>query len=122
MSWQFNRTEAVFIQIGKRLRMDIFNGKYPPDSQFPSVRQLASEAAVNPNTMQKALSLLEEEGILYSKGTIGRFVTSDAAVLKKGRTAIRRELIRGLLLEARELGISNDELVEYIETEGKKNV
>ena len=84
MSWQFNRTEAVFLQIEKRLKREILVGKYPPDSQFPSVRQLAAEAAVNPNTMQKALSLLEDEGLLYSKGTLGRFVTNDEETLRGG--------------------------------------
>ena len=118
MSWQFNRTEAVFLQIEKRLKLDILKGKYPSDSQFPSVRQLAFEAAVNPNTMQKALSLLEEEGLLYSKGTAGRFVTADASILKKGKEDMRRELIVALLSQARELGISDKELIEYIETEG----
>ena len=55
MAWQFNSQEAVFIQIANRLRGDILKGIYPPDSQIPSVRHLATDAAVNPNTMQKAL-------------------------------------------------------------------
>lgn len=122
MPWLFNRTEAVFIQIEKRLKRDILAGKYLPDSQFPSVRQLAAEAAVNPNTMQKALSLLEEDGLLYSKGTLGRFVTSDKDILERGREEMRREVIEGLISQARELGISNKELIEYIEKEGDNNV
>ena len=122
MPWLFNRTEVVFLQIKKRLKTDILKGKYPPDSQFPTVRQLASEATVNPNTMQKALSLLEEEGLLYSKGTLGRFVTNDTELLKKGKEDVRRELITALLSQARELGISERELIEFIETEEKERV
>ena len=121
MSWQFNRTEAVFLQIEKRLKREILVGKYPPDSQFPSVRQLAAEAAVNPNTMQKALSLLEDEGLLYSKGTLGRFVTSDAQTLRNAKDEMQKEVVTTLLAQARELGISGKELIEYIEMEEDQN-
>ncbi len=121
MPWQFNRTEAVFIQIEKRLKTDILSGKYPPDSQFPSVRQLAAEAAVNPNTMQKALSLLEKGGLLCSKGTLGRFVTNDAEILRKKKDEMRREVIKSLLSQAHGLGISGRELIEYIEREETEN-
>ena len=117
MAWQFNGNQAVFVQISDRLRKDIISGKYPPNSQIPSVRQLAFEAAVNPNTMQKALSVLEEEGLLCTHGTVGRFVTSDSDVLENTCDVIRRKKIKELLEEARELGISSDELIEYIKKE-----
>ena len=121
LSWQFNRTEAVFLQIEKRLKREILVGKYPPDSQFPSVRQLAAEVAVNPNTMQKALLLLENEGLLYSKGTLGRFVTSDAQTLRNAKDEMQKEVVTTLLAQARELGISGKELIEYIEMEEDQN-
>ena len=117
MAWHFNGTEAVFIQIADKLRHDIVNEKYMPDSQMPSVRQLAFEASVNPNTMQRALSLLEGEGLLISKGTVGRFVTSDTAVLETAREALRKNAIKKLLCEARSLGISASELIDYIKEE-----
>lgn len=117
MPWQFNRTEAVFVQIARRLRNDILSGKYPQDRQFPPVRQLAAEAAVNPNTMQKALLCLEREGLLYARGTVGRFVTTDRAVLDAARERMRRETVRGFLEEARALGITKAELIKFIEEE-----
>ncbi len=117
MAWQFNGNEAVYLQIAKRLRRDIINGQYPPDSQIPSVRQLAYEASVNPNTMQKALTHLEEEGLLSSRGTVGRFVTSDERVLARARDTEWREAVRNLLAEARSLGIKKDELIAIIEKE-----
>lgn len=117
MAWQFNQREPVFLQIANRLRGDILRGEYDTYEQFPSVRQLASVAAVNPNTMQKALSHLEEEGILYSKGTVGRFVTEDESILKSANEKMRRELVRKMLSEASALGIDSDELVKYIKEE-----
>ena len=117
MAWTFNNKEAVFLQISKRLRGDILSGKYPPDSQIPPVRQLAFEASVNPNTMQKALTHLEEEGLLYAKGTVGRFITSDTAVLDAAREKMRREIVVSWLEEAHAIGMSSEELINYIKKE-----
>ncbi|MBR6553832.1 MAG: GntR family transcriptional regulator [Clostridia bacterium] len=118
MPWKFNSYEAVFIQIASRLRGEILRGKYKPDQQIPPVRQLAFDAAVNPNTMQKALTLLEDEGLLYSRGTVGRFVTTDTAVLERCRETVRKDAVRHWIEEARELGITKEELMNYIEQEG----
>ena len=118
MPWKFNSREAVFVQIASRLRGEILRGKYKPDQQIPPVRQLAFEAAVNPNTMQKALTVLEDEGLLYSRGTVGRFVTTDTAVLERCRETVRKDAVRHWMEEARELGITKEELMNYIEQEG----
>ncbi len=118
MPWKFNSHEAVFLQIASRLRGEILRGKYLPDEQIPPVRQLAFEAAVNPNTMQKALSVLEEEGLLYSRGTVGRFVTTDRSVLALCGERVRREAVHRLVEEAFELGITKEELLRYIQEEG----
>ena len=121
MAWSFSNSRAVFLQIADRLRRDVINGIYPPDSQFPSVRQLAFDAAVNPNTMQRALPVLEEEGLLCSRGTVGRYVTSDTEALATARETVRREAVRRLLEETRALGIGSEELIEYIKKEDTHN-
>ena len=105
------------MQIADRVRADILEGRYPPDSQIPSVRQLAFEAAVNPNTMQRALTQLEDEGLLNSRGTLGRFVTSDTAILEAARAIMREETVRNLLKEAYALGITKSDLIRLIQKE-----
>ncbi len=120
MAWRFNGTEAVYIQIADRIRQDVVNGRYPPGSQLPTVRQLASDAAVNPNTMQRAMLLLEDEGWLYSKGTVGRFVTDDSSVLEAARERMIKNAVQRLLDGAHSLGISSQELVQYIMNEEKE--
>ena len=117
MAWQFNHTEAVFLQIARHLRGNILNGSYLPDQQIPSVRQLATEAAVNPNTVQKALTLLEEEGLVCTRGTVGRFVTTDAGVLDAAREKKRREVVARWLTEAKEIGLSVEEAIQYLQEE-----
>ena len=64
--------------------------------------------------MQKALVCLEEEGILYSKGTAGRFVTSDKAILQTAGDKMRRDLVKRIVSEANGAGIGTDELINYI--------
>ena len=117
MAWKFNSREAVFVQIANKLRCDIVSGKYPPESQIPSVRQLAYDAAVNPNTMQKALSMLEDEKLVISHGTVGRFVTADEEVLSSAGERIRRETVKNWLFDARMIGMSPEEMIKYIKEE-----
>lgn len=118
MSWQFNGTQAVFIQIANKLRRDIVNGVYPPDTQIPTVRQLAFDASVNPNTMQRALSLLEEEGLLLSRGTLGRYVTSELVIIENARKKICCDTVERFCLEMKALDISHAELIDYIKEVG----
>ena len=117
MAWKFNGNSPVFMQIAERLRAEIFNGRYLPDDQIPSVRQLAFEASVNPNTVQHALSFLETEGLIVSKGTVGRFVTSDQGILERSKEIFRREAVREVLETATSLGITKQELIEIIKEE-----
>ena len=117
MSWQFRDNEPVFLQIKKRLRSEIVTGIYPPNSQIPTVRQLAFEAAVNPNTVQKALTELEYEGLLEGRGTVGRFVTGNVEVLSEAKRKMYRDAVLSWIKEAKALGITKEELIDLITKE-----
>ena len=78
MAWELDSDRPIFIQIVERIQMEIISGKYSPGDKLPSVRDLAAVAAVNPNTMQKALTELERTGLVYSQRTCLLY-TSDAA-------------------------------------------
>ena len=119
MTWQFRGHSPVYRQIVRYIRADILNGCYQPDEQIPPVRQLAMEAGVNPNTMQRALSALEDEGLLVSRGTVGRFVTSDEAALERARRTARQDALEKLAEEARAAGLTLDDLVQYIREEAQ---
>lgn len=120
MTWKFDSKLPLALQLEAKLRRDILQELYPPGSQFPTVRQLAFEASVNPNTMQKALTALEAEGLLESRGTVGRFVTADTGVLERIRSALRRDYMRRALAGAAELGITGQMFIDYIqESEGE---
>ena len=84
--WHLTSDRPVFIQIMEKLKLDIVTGIYAPGDKLPSVRDLAREAAVNPNTMQRAFSELEREGLVYTQRTNGRFITEDITMINQLNT------------------------------------
>ena len=117
MAWIFDQNKPIFIQIAARIRNDIIRGVYKPDEQLPSVRQLAAEASVNPNTVQRAILLLQDEKLLYPRTTVGLFVTSDTQIIENAKENIKRGIAKNLIKDALSLGITADELIVYIKEE-----
>lgn len=115
MAWSFDNKSPVSFQIANILRLSIVNGKYKAGEQFPTVRQLAYDASVNPNTMQRALSILEADGLLITKSTSGRFVTEDVSVIESTLADLQREYLDKVVSEGLELGITKDKFIKYIE-------
>ena len=95
MNWKFSSEMPVYLQIMDQIRGAVLSGEYLPGGKVPSVRDLAAQAQVNPNTVQHALHELEQEGLLSAHGTNGRFVTEDEQVLQQ----LRNIRIRALALE-----------------------
>lgn len=115
MAWRFSSDRPVYLQIAQRIQESIVSGEYPPGSQLPSVRQLALEAAVNPNTVQHAFAELENEGIILSKGTTGRFVTEDVQTLEDCRHSMTQQLVHRFLKDIGQLSISAQQAITMIE-------
>ena len=88
MPWDLDNDRPIYVQLMEKIRLDIMSGVYRPGDKLPSVRDLALDAAVNPNTMQKALSELERNGLVYSQRTSGRFITEDENMLKQLKTEL----------------------------------
>ena len=102
-------------QLLHRFRLDIIHGKYPPGSQFPTVRTLAFTESVNPNTMQKVLSLLEEDGLLITQSTKGRFVTEDELAIQKIKLLLQTNYLNEVKQGAHELGISKQQFMQFLQ-------
>ena len=114
MPWNLDNDRPIYLQLMERIQHDIISGVYQPGDKLPSVRDLALDAAVNPNTMQKALSELERSGLVYSHRTSGRFITDDSSLLKKIKTDLAQEYISGFLGQMRHLGLDDSETLEMI--------
>ena len=105
---------SVSQQLLHKYRLDIIGGKYPPGSQFPTVRALAYEESVNPNTMQKVLTLLEQDGLVISHGTKGRFVTEDEGVIADIRLLLQTEYLTRARKDAQKLGITKQQFMQFL--------
>lgn len=114
MPWNLDDSRPIYLQLMERIQHDIISGVYQPGDKLPSVRDLALDAAVNPNTMQKALSELERGGLVYSHRTSGRFITDDRTLLKKIKTDLAQEYISTFLSQMRRLGVNDSETLEMI--------
>ncbi len=117
MAWSFSAHRPVYYQVAERIKHSILSGEYSRGEQIPSVRQLALEAAVNPNTIQHAFSHLENEGLIISRGTVGRFVTDDPEVIEKCRHDEALLLISEFTEKAAKLHISRQTLAEMINSD-----
>lgn len=114
MPWNLNSDRPIFIQIIERIQMDIISGLYAPGDKLPSVRELAMEASVNPNTMQKALSELERTGLVYAKRTSGRYITEDATMITDLKTKLAKDIVAQFLDNMQRLGIQEEEVISLI--------
>lgn len=100
----------------EQIELKICSGVYPPGSRLPSVRDLAQEASVNPNTMQRALAKLEEDGLIYTSRTSGRFVTEDENMVRKVKNKLAQEHVRDFLEKMKQLGFESKEMLSMIKT------
>lgn len=121
MPWNLDSSRPIYLQIIERVQMDIITGRYQPGDKLPSVRDLAQEAAVNPNTMQKSLSELERSGLIYSQRTSGRFITEDKELIHQMKKELAAAEVSAFVAHMKQLGITPEEirqlLAETIEEE-----
>ena len=115
MAWTFKSGQPIYLQIADIIKRDIFVGKYSAGDKLPGVRELAMLAAVNPNTIQHAMNLLEEEGILVTPSTAGRFVTDDAETLVRLRDAFAEEQCREFISGLRSVGLDPSQILLTVE-------
>lgn len=114
MPWNLDSDRPIFIQIIEKIQMDIISGVYKPGDKLPSVRELAAEASVNPNTMQKALSELERTGLVYSQRTSGRFITEDQNMINELKSKLAKEIISQFLENMQKLGFQKEDAIQLM--------
>ena len=110
MTWVLDNNMPIYLQLMGRIQRDIISGRYGPGDKLPSVRELAVEAAVNPNTMQKAMSELERSGLVYSQRTSGRFITEDEELLKELKKEQAARYLEEFIESMHNLGLKNAEI------------
>ena len=114
MEWKIDNNKPVYIQLVEQLKVKIISGEIELDSKLDSVRSLAADAMVNPNTMQKALAELEREGFVYSKRTSGRFVTDNTELIENERKNLVKDNVKKTLDTLINLGYTNEEILNLV--------
>lgn len=114
MKWNIDSERPVYIQLIEQIQAGIISGEFKPGDKLPSVRDLAFEATVNPNTMQKALSELERTGLIYANRTSGRFITSDEDMIMKLKKLSAWELVQDFVERMKQLGYEPQETVTIV--------
>lgn len=114
MDWSFSNDRAIYTQIVEKIQQCIVSGKLNPGEKIPAVRELAAEAGVNPNTMQRALAHLEQIGFLYSTRTSGRYVTENTALIQSEKNNVAMAEMEKFFEKMKNLGFSKDEIVGFI--------
>lgn len=117
MRWKFSNDAPIYTQLIEQIKVGIISGAFPPGERLPSVRDLATEAGVNPNTMQRALSELERDGLVYSQRTTGRFVTEDMAMIETAKRSLAERHVRTFLEAMCRLGFQQEEIVSLLRQE-----
>lgn len=114
MAWELSNDRPIYSQIVEIIKLRIVSGYYPAGEKLPSVRELAAEAGVNPNTMQKAFAELESSGLLTTMRTSGRVVTEDGELIREAKEAIAKNEVDQFLEKMKKLGYELEEAREFV--------
>ena len=117
MSWELKGDRPVYAQLVEMIGQKIIKQEYPPDSKLPSVRELASLAEVNPNTMQKALIELERAGLITSVRTTGKYVTDDKSLIEAYKRELALKELAGFMEKMNKLGYDRLQIKELFDKE-----
>ncbi|MCM1179110.1 MAG: GntR family transcriptional regulator [Clostridium sp.] len=114
MEWELKSDRPIYTQLLEELKRRIVSGYYKPGEKLLPVRELAQEAKVNPNTMQKALTELERQALVFAVRTTGRYITEDEELVLKTKKEFAASHVKNYLEEMTALGFSKEEMIQYI--------
>ena len=121
MEWKFRSDLPIYSQLVEQIKLGIVSGSLLPGERLMSVRDMATEAGVNPNTMQLALQELERDGMVYSQRTSGRFVTENLQVIERAKKKLAEEQIRGFQEAMKKLGYRREEILTLLKEKEEEN-
>ncbi len=115
MDWEIQGDRPIYTQLVEQVTLAVISGRFAPGERLPSVRDLAAQAGVNPNTMQRALGRLEEQGLVYTQRTAGRFITEDVTVIKEAKEQLAAQQVTAFLAAMERLSYTKEEIRALIE-------
>ena len=121
MDWQFDSNMPIYTQLVYKIELAIVSGEFVRGQRLSAVRDMAAEAGVNPNTMQRAFQELERQGLVYTQRSSGRYVTEDMTVIENTKQALARENIKNFMDSMRRIGYSREEIIRLLESSERED-
>lgn len=121
MDWQFDSSMPIYTQLVYKIELAIVSGEFVRGQRLSAVRDMAAEAGVNPNTMQRAFQELERQGLVYTQRSNGRYVTEDMTVIENTKQALARENIKSFMDSMRRIGYSREEIIRLLESSERED-
>lgn len=122
MDYIFDNERPIYIQLVEMIRIEIVSGKFKKGQKIPSVRELALIMKVNPNTMQKALMELENEKLIYTERTNGKYVTENEELIETVKRKLAKEIVNNYLNSMKDIGIDYNSAVKYLQEGGNDGI
>ncbi len=120
MTWEFKKDRPIYTQIIEQIELSVVSGQWKPGERLPSVRDLAADASVNPNTMQRALAELERDGLLFTVRTNGRFITEDEEMIRKLKDSLAIIEIQNVFGKMSAFGLDRKQTIAMLEAATKE--
>ena len=114
MDWKLRSDLPIYSQLIEQMKLAIASGEFKPGERLAPVRDMAAQAGVKPNTMQRALQELEREELVYSQRTVGRFVTENAAAIDAVKKSLAGDRAKEFLAALKALGYDSGEIISLI--------
>lgn len=121
MEYSFNNNAPIYSQISQILKIKIISGEYSPGERLPSVRDLAMLLKANPNTVQRALYELENEGLIYTERTNGKFITESNALISKCKSEYADSITREYLVSMQKIGFNKTDVINHLKKAEETN-
>ena len=114
MGFEFLNSTPIYLQIVEHIKTQIISKKYLPNQKIPSVRELSLAFEVNPNTVQKALSDLEDIGLIYTERTNGKFVTDKEEIINKVKEEAINKITDDFYESMKKMGFNKDDVLKLL--------
>lgn len=111
---KFENNLPIYVQIVEYLKRQIISGILKEGDKLPSVREIATELKVNPNTVQRSYQELERENLVFTQRGMGTFVTEDEKVIKELKKNLANNVLNNFINDMKTLGFSSKDIVELI--------
>lgn len=120
MEFNFDNERPIYIQLVEQFKIYIISGKISPGERLPSIRDMAINLKINPNTLQRGLAELENEGFIYTERTNGKYVTGNIKLINTYKKYCAKDKVMKYFDDMKELGFSKEEALSYIKEIGEK--